>query len=208
MGRLRATDHRPTWRRCPMSWASTSWRSRMRWRRTSSGRRSTSTASRSSCRLRRPRRRRLRRTRRERGGRLHREALPDHRPAERLLRHGSRDPAVGPQPASGRDRGRTTSCTRSSTRSSTPISMRSRRSTTSTRSVSDALFEDTPINPTKQREWFEMRRALVRLHRLVFSTREAVNALLRRDHDAIDDSLRPYFQDSLRPRDPRLGVDR
>ena len=62
--------------------------------------------------------------------------------------------------------------------------------------VSDALFEETPINPTKQREWFEMRRALVRLHRLVFSTREAVSALLRRDHDAIDDSLRPYFQDS------------
>ncbi|MFI5043397.1 MAG: magnesium transporter CorA family protein [Acidimicrobiales bacterium] len=61
--------------------------------------------------------------------------------------------------------------------------------------VSDLLFEDTPINPMKQREWFEMRRALVRLHRLVFSTREAVNALLRRDHDAIDESLRPYFQD-------------
>jgi magnesium transporter len=40
-----------------------------------------------------------------------------------------------------------------------------------------------------------MRQALVRFHRTVFPMREAVSALLRREHDAISDELYPYYQD-------------
>ena len=74
--------------------------------------------------------------------------------------------------------------------------------------VSDSLFEDTPINPMKQREWFEMRRSLVRLHRLTFNLREAVNGLLRREHDGGRRPIAPVLPGRLRPRDPGRRVDR
>jgi magnesium transporter len=40
-----------------------------------------------------------------------------------------------------------------------------------------------------------MRRALVKFHRLAVPLREAVSGLMRREHQAIDDTLDPYFQD-------------
>jgi len=61
--------------------------------------------------------------------------------------------------------------------------------------VSDGIFSDRPLAPTEQRHWFEMRRALVRLHRLVVPLREAVSTLMRREHAAVADELYPYFQD-------------
>ncbi len=61
--------------------------------------------------------------------------------------------------------------------------------------VSEGLFSDTPLDPAEQRHWFRMRRALVRFHRLAVPLREAVSGLMRREHDAIDDTLDPYFQD-------------
>jgi magnesium transporter len=61
--------------------------------------------------------------------------------------------------------------------------------------VSDDLFADRPLDPTKQRHWFDMRRAMVRFHRLVVPTRETVSSLMRRDHPVVVDQLYPYYQD-------------
>ena len=61
--------------------------------------------------------------------------------------------------------------------------------------LSDGIFSEHPLDPTKQRDWFEMRRALVRFHRLAVPMREAVSSLMRREHSAVDENLYPYFQD-------------
>ena len=61
--------------------------------------------------------------------------------------------------------------------------------------VSDGIFAERPVDPAKQRHWFEMRRALVQFHRLVVPMREAVSSLMRREHTAVDEGLYPYFQD-------------
>ena len=61
--------------------------------------------------------------------------------------------------------------------------------------VSDGLFADEPLDPAQQRSWFEVRRALVQFHRLVVPMREAVSALMRREHTAVSDELYPYYQD-------------
>ena len=60
--------------------------------------------------------------------------------------------------------------------------------------VSDGIFADRPLDPL-QRHWFDMRRAMVRFHRLVVPLREAISALMRRDHTAVSEQLYPYFQD-------------
>ena len=61
--------------------------------------------------------------------------------------------------------------------------------------VSEGLFADEPLSPGQQRNWFEMRRALVRFHRLVIPMREAVSGLMRREHGTLPEVLYPYFQD-------------
>jgi magnesium transporter len=61
--------------------------------------------------------------------------------------------------------------------------------------VSEEIFSEHPLDPTKQRHWFAMRRALVQFHRLVVPMREAVSSLMRREHSAVDEALYPYFQD-------------
>ena len=61
--------------------------------------------------------------------------------------------------------------------------------------VSDGIFADRPLDPVQQRHWFDMRRAMVRFHRLVVPTREAVSSLMRREHTAVADELYPYYQD-------------
>ena len=61
--------------------------------------------------------------------------------------------------------------------------------------VSEGIFSERPVDPGKQRHWFEMRRALVQFHRLVVPMREAVSSLMRREHSAVDEGLYPYFQD-------------
>ena len=61
--------------------------------------------------------------------------------------------------------------------------------------VSEGIFADQPLEPSKQRHWFDMRRAMVRFHRLVVPMREAVSSLMRREHSVIADELYPYFQD-------------
>jgi magnesium transporter len=61
--------------------------------------------------------------------------------------------------------------------------------------VSDGLFADHPLDPAQQRHWFEMRKAMVRFHRLVVPMREATSSLMRREHAAVAEALYPYFQD-------------
>lgn len=61
--------------------------------------------------------------------------------------------------------------------------------------ISEGLFEDVPLNPAQQRGWFEMRRALVRFHRLVVPMRETLSALMRREHAPVSEDLYPYYQD-------------
>lgn len=61
--------------------------------------------------------------------------------------------------------------------------------------VSEGLFHDHPVEPSQQRDWFEMRRALVRFHRLAVPMHESVSGLLRRGDAVLPDDLRPYFQD-------------
>ena len=48
--------------------------------------------------------------------------------------------------------------------------------------VSDGIFADRPLDPAQQRHWFDMRRAMVRFHRLVVPMREAISTLMRREH--------------------------
>jgi magnesium transporter len=61
--------------------------------------------------------------------------------------------------------------------------------------VSEDLFSDRPLDPAQQRRWFEMRRAMVRFHRVVVPMREAISTLMRRDHTLVSQELYPYYQD-------------
>jgi len=61
--------------------------------------------------------------------------------------------------------------------------------------VSEGIFSERPLDPSQQRDWFEMRRAMVRFHRLVVPMREAISSLMRREHSVVAEQLHPYFQD-------------
>jgi magnesium transporter len=61
--------------------------------------------------------------------------------------------------------------------------------------VSDGIFSDRPLDPSEQRRWFDMRRALVRFHRLVVPLREAVSSLMRREQGIVSEGLYPYYED-------------
>lgn len=61
--------------------------------------------------------------------------------------------------------------------------------------VSEGLFADEPLSPEQQRNWFQMRRALVRFHRLAVPMREVVSALMRREHGLVSEGIYPYYQD-------------
>jgi magnesium transporter len=60
---------------------------------------------------------------------------------------------------------------------------------------SEELFADRPLDPLAQRGRFEMRQALMRVHRLVTGLREAVSSLLRRERGIVPAPLDPYYQD-------------
>jgi magnesium transporter len=61
--------------------------------------------------------------------------------------------------------------------------------------ISERLFGDEPLEPSDQREWFDVRRNLVRFHRLVAPMREVVSGLMRREHGMVENGMYPYFQD-------------
>ncbi|HUR77682.1 MAG TPA: magnesium transporter CorA family protein [Acidimicrobiales bacterium] len=61
--------------------------------------------------------------------------------------------------------------------------------------ISDSLFNENPLDAAQQRHWFEMRRAMVRFHRLVVPMREVVSSVMRREHSVVPEELFPYYQD-------------
>lgn len=61
--------------------------------------------------------------------------------------------------------------------------------------LSDGMFSETPLDLEKQQHWFQMRRALVRFHRLLSPLLDVVNSLLRREAEAASHELVPYYQD-------------
>jgi magnesium transporter len=61
--------------------------------------------------------------------------------------------------------------------------------------VSEGIFSERPLDPAQQRHWFEMRRAMVRFHRLAVPMRETVSSLMRRERGAVSEELYPYYQD-------------
>ncbi len=62
--------------------------------------------------------------------------------------------------------------------------------------ISEELFSESNIDVTHQKVWFNMRRSLVQFHRVIISVREAINVLLRREHNLIEDRMLPYFHDT------------
>jgi magnesium transporter len=61
--------------------------------------------------------------------------------------------------------------------------------------LEDLLFEQGDVSNAVQRRSFDLRKALVRIRRVVLPTREVLNALMRRDLKLVDDELMPYYQD-------------
>jgi magnesium transporter len=61
--------------------------------------------------------------------------------------------------------------------------------------LEDLLFEDSHVDLSVQRELFELRKSLVRLRRIVLPMREVVNSLMRRDQNALNEAMLPYYQD-------------
>jgi magnesium transporter len=61
--------------------------------------------------------------------------------------------------------------------------------------VSETLFAERPLDPSQQRHWFEIRRAMVHFHRLVVPMREVVSSLMRRENSLLPEKLFPYYQD-------------
>ncbi len=61
--------------------------------------------------------------------------------------------------------------------------------------ISEGIFSEHPLDPSKQRQWFEMRQSLIQFRRLAAPLREAVSGLMRRDSPIVPQQLFPYFQD-------------
>jgi magnesium transporter len=57
------------------------------------------------------------------------------------------------------------------------------------------LFDDNRADLSVQRELFELRKSLVQLRRVVLPMREVVNSLMRRDLNALNGAMVPYYQD-------------
>jgi magnesium transporter len=61
--------------------------------------------------------------------------------------------------------------------------------------ISESLFDEQPLTHEQQARWFTMRKALLRFHRLGAPLREAVSALMRREHSIVAEEMYPYYQD-------------
>jgi magnesium transporter len=61
--------------------------------------------------------------------------------------------------------------------------------------LSESMFGEQRLAPLEQRQWFDMTRAMFRLHRLVVPTRDVCGSLVRREHGLVTEKLTPYFQD-------------
>jgi magnesium transporter len=61
--------------------------------------------------------------------------------------------------------------------------------------LGESMFSEQKLAPLKQRQWFDMTRAMFRLHRLVVPMREVCASLVRREHGSVTEEVSPYFQD-------------
>jgi magnesium transporter len=61
--------------------------------------------------------------------------------------------------------------------------------------ISEGIFDEQPLTHEQQQRWFVMRKALMHFHRLGAPLREAVSALMRREHSIVPEEMYPYFQD-------------
>nr|BFE52691.1 magnesium transporter CorA family protein [Saccharothrix mutabilis subsp. capreolus] len=61
--------------------------------------------------------------------------------------------------------------------------------------LEDLVFADQPNEREVQRRALALRKSLVTLRRVVLPMREVVNALMRRDHSVVDETMFPYYQD-------------
>lgn len=68
--------------------------------------------------------------------------------------------------------------------------------------VSERIFAGEP-DRLADRQWFDMRRALFRFHRLAVPMREVCGGLVRREHTSVAEEVYPYFLDVY---DHVLGV--
>ena len=62
-------------------------------------------------------------------------------------------------------------------------------------SLEDLLFDGPGSGMLVQRQSYDLRKALVRIRRVVLPRREVLNALMRRENNLVDDALMPYYQD-------------
>ena len=61
--------------------------------------------------------------------------------------------------------------------------------------VADHVFADMPIEPSGQRRWFEMRRALNQFDRIIGPLAEALRTVVDQDLDRFPDAAAPYLRD-------------
>jgi magnesium transporter len=61
--------------------------------------------------------------------------------------------------------------------------------------LEDLLFDTGKRSTEVQRRTYELRKSLVGLRRFVLPTREILNTLMRREGNAVDNDLMPYYQD-------------
>jgi magnesium transporter len=61
--------------------------------------------------------------------------------------------------------------------------------------VADRVFAETPIEPTAHRQWFEMRKALNTLDRILGPLAEAVRTIVDQDLSRFQDEAAPYLRD-------------
>jgi magnesium transporter len=60
--------------------------------------------------------------------------------------------------------------------------------------VSERIFAGEPA-PLTDRQWFDMRQAMFRFHRVAVPMREVCGGLVRREHTSVAEEVYPYFLD-------------
>ncbi len=61
--------------------------------------------------------------------------------------------------------------------------------------ASDRVFSEATIEPSEQRQWFEMRTALTKFERTVGPLSQALDTVVARDLDRFEDLAAPYLRD-------------
>ena len=61
--------------------------------------------------------------------------------------------------------------------------------------VADQVFGESPIEPAKHRQWFEMRKSLNQFDRIIGPLAEALETVVADDLDRFPDAASPYLRD-------------